>query len=183
MRRQAQAKETRSAIVGAAPDLFIEQGYGRTTMADVARAAGASVETIYAAFGNKATLLHKAWDITVGGDDEDIVFHERPEVRAIRGEPDLARRLMLQAVFSTKTAQRIAPFQLMVQAAARPRVDDEGKAAERARHPQSVAHRVQGAQSAEPGAPPAPAPTGAPRPSGTSRPPPSGPPCRPAPTC
>lgn len=117
-RRRAQADETRSAIVRAARDLFIAQGYGRTTIADIAGAAGVSVETIYAAFGNKATLLHKAWDITVGGDDADIVFHERPEVVAIRGEPDLTKRLTLHAAFSTKTAQRIAPFQLMVQSAA-----------------------------------------------------------------
>jgi len=117
-RRQAQAEETRSAIVRTARDLFLEQGYGRTTIADIARAAGVSVETIYGSFGNKAALLHKAWDITVGGDDEDIVFHERPEVMAIRSEPDLAKRFMLHAAFSTKTAQRIAPFQLMVQSAA-----------------------------------------------------------------
>jgi AcrR family transcriptional regulator len=117
-RRQAQASETRAAIVRAARDLFLSQGYGRTTIADVARDAGVSVETIYGAFGNKATLLHKAWDITVGGDDEEIVFHERPEVMAIRSEPDLAKRLRLHAALSTATAQRIAPFQLMVQAAA-----------------------------------------------------------------
>jgi AcrR family transcriptional regulator len=117
-RRQAQADETRSAIVRAARDLFIAQGYGRTTIADIARSVGVSVETIYAAFGNKATLLHKAWDITVGGDDTDIVFHERPEVMAIRSEPDLAKRLMLHAAFATTTAQRIAPFQLMVHSAA-----------------------------------------------------------------
>ena len=118
-RRQAQAQETRAAIVLTARDLFIEQGYARTTIADVALgAAGVSVETIYAAFGNKATLLHKAWDVTVGGDDQDIVFHERPEVLAIRNEPDLAKRLMLHAAFSTRTAERIAPFQLMVQSAA-----------------------------------------------------------------
>lgn len=117
-RRRAQAEETRAAIVVVARDLFIEQGYGRTTMADIAGAAGVSVETIYAAFGNKAALLHKAWDITVGGDDQDIVFHERPEVLAIRSETDLAKRLMLHAAFSTQTAQRIAPFQLMVHAAA-----------------------------------------------------------------
>ena len=117
-RRRAQAKETRSAIVRAACARFVEQGYGRTTMTDIAGAAGVSVETIYAAFGNKETLLHEAWDITVGGDDQDIVFHERPEVLAIRNEPDLAKRLMLHAGFSTRTAQRIAPFQLMVQSAA-----------------------------------------------------------------
>src|SRR5579859_3365053 len=94
------------------------QGYARSTMADIASAAGVSVETIYAAFKNKATLLHKAWDITVGGDDQDIVFHERPEALAIRNQPDLSRRLLLHAAFSTRTAQRIAPFQLMVQSAA-----------------------------------------------------------------
>lgn len=116
--RRAQANESRSAIVRTARDLFIQQGYGRTKVADIAAAAGVSVETIYSAFGNKATLLHRAWDITVGGDDEDVVFHERPEVMAIRGEPDLAKRLMLHAAFSTQTAQRIAPFQIMVQSAA-----------------------------------------------------------------
>ena len=117
-RRRAQADETRAAIVRVARDLFIERGYGHTTLADVALAAGVSVETIHKSVGTKAVLLHRAWDITVGGDEQDIVFHERPEVRAIRGEPDLARRLMLHAQFSTKTAQRIAPFQLMVQSAA-----------------------------------------------------------------
>jgi AcrR family transcriptional regulator len=117
-RRRAQANETRSAIARTARDLFIERGYGHTTLADVAREAGVSVETIYASVGTKSELLHKAWDITVGGDDEDIVFHERPEVLVIRQEPNLARRLMLHAAFSTQTAQRIAPFQLMVQSAA-----------------------------------------------------------------
>ncbi|MBV8958423.1 MAG: TetR/AcrR family transcriptional regulator [Actinobacteria bacterium] len=116
--RQAQAKATQAMIVRCARDLFIEHGYGHTTIADIARAAGVSVETIYGVFGNKATLLHRAWDITVGGDDEDVVFHERPEVVEIRNEPDLAKRLMLHAAFSTKTAQRIGPFQLMVQSAA-----------------------------------------------------------------
>ena len=117
-RRRAQAAENRSAIVRSARDVFLERGYGSARVADIAHTAGVSVETVYAAFGNKATLLHKAWDITVGGDDADILFHERPEVRAIRGEPDLARRLVLHAAFATKTAQRIAPFQLMVQSAA-----------------------------------------------------------------
>jgi AcrR family transcriptional regulator len=117
-RRQSQAAETRAAIVRAARDLFVEQGYGRTTIAEIARAADVSAETIYLTFKNKAALLHKAWDITVGGDEQDIVFHDRPEARAIRSEPDLARRLMLHAAFSTATARRIAPFQLMVQSAA-----------------------------------------------------------------
>lgn len=116
--RREQAARTRARIVETARDLFLQEGFVRTTVADVAAAAGVSVETIYAAFGNKATLLHKAWDITVGGDAQDIVFHERPEVVAIRAEPDLRKRLVLHAAFATQTAQRIGPFQVMVQAAA-----------------------------------------------------------------
>ena len=117
-RRQEQAKQTRRAILRAAHDLFVEQGYGRTTIADIARAAGVSAETIYAAFKNKPTLLHRVWDVTVGGDDEDVVFHERPEVQAIRAEPDLAKRLRMQAPWSTATARRMTPLARAVQGAA-----------------------------------------------------------------
>jgi AcrR family transcriptional regulator len=117
-RRQAQARETRRAVLDAARELFIEQGYGRTTIADVARAAGVSVETVYSAFGNKATLLHRAWDVTIGGDDEEITYHERPEINVLRAEPDLARRLAMQAAVFTQTARRIVPFLLAMQGAA-----------------------------------------------------------------
>jgi AcrR family transcriptional regulator len=117
-RRQEQARATRLAITRAAQRLFVEQGYGRTTMNDVAAEAGVSVETVYAAFRNKPTLLARVWDITIGGDDEEVVFHERPEIRAIRAEPDLARRLELHARMVTATARRIAPFLLALQGAA-----------------------------------------------------------------
>lgn len=117
-RRRAQAKATRTEIVRTAAELFVSQGYGRTTVAEIAAAAEVSVETVYGAFGNKATLLHRAWDLTIGGDDEDVVFHERPEIVAVRNEPDLPTRLRLQARVSTEVFSRIAPFQLMVQSAA-----------------------------------------------------------------
>jgi AcrR family transcriptional regulator len=114
-RRQEQAQRTRREILAVAHDLFVEQGYGRTTIADIARGAGVSPETIYAAFKNKATLLHRVWDVTVGGDDDEVVFHERPEIMAIRAEPDLARRFVLHAKMSTATARRMTPFMLAVQ--------------------------------------------------------------------
>jgi AcrR family transcriptional regulator len=117
-RRRAQARETQLAIVRAAQQLFIERGYGQTTMTAIAEAADVAVETVYANFRNKATLLHRAWDITIGGDDEEIVFHDRPEVRAIRSEPNLAKRLRLHAEFSTKTARRTTPFLRALQGAA-----------------------------------------------------------------
>jgi AcrR family transcriptional regulator len=114
-RRQEQARQTQREILRVAHDLFVDQGYGRTTIADVARGAGVSPETIYATFKNKATLLHRVWDVTVGGDDAEVVFHERPEIQAIRGEPDLGKRFLLHARMSTATARRMTPFALAVQ--------------------------------------------------------------------
>lgn len=117
-RRRAQARETQLAVLRAAHDLFVEQGYARTTIASVAAAAGVSVETIYGTFRNKATLLHRVWDITIGGDDAEIVYHERPEVLAVRAEPDLTRRLHRQAELFAATARRLGPFLLALQGAA-----------------------------------------------------------------
>jgi AcrR family transcriptional regulator len=119
-RRQAQARETRAAIIRAARDLFVERGYGSTTVPDIARAAGVAIETIYASIGTKADLLHRAWDITVGGDDQDIVFHERPEAVAIRDEPDLARRLILHAAMLEEMGrQRLVGIGVMAAEAAK----------------------------------------------------------------
>jgi len=117
-RRKEQARQTQRVVLRGAHDLFVERGYGRTTIAEIAAAAGVSPETIYANFKNKATILHRVWDVTIGGDDEDVVFHERAEIQAIRAEPDLARRLELHAAMFTKTARRITPLVLAVQAAA-----------------------------------------------------------------
>jgi AcrR family transcriptional regulator len=116
--RRARARETQRSILRAAHDLFVEQGYGRTTIAQVAARAGVSPETIYATFKNKATLLHRTWDVTIGGDDEEVVFHERPEIKAIRAEPDLAKRFLLHARMSTATARRMTPFVRSVRSAA-----------------------------------------------------------------
>ncbi len=117
-RRRQQAQETRARVIRAAHDLFVAQGYGRTTIADIARAAEVSTETIYGGFGNKVTLLHRVWDVTIGGDDQDVVFHERPEVQAIRAEPDLRRRFLMHARMSTVASRRTAPFLLALRGAA-----------------------------------------------------------------
>jgi AcrR family transcriptional regulator len=117
-RRQEQARATRRAVLQAAHDLFVSQGYAATTIAQVATEAGVSVETVYSAFKSKQGLLHRVWDVTVGGDDEEVLFHERPEVLAMRAEKDLATRLVMHARLITATARRMGPFLRMVEAAA-----------------------------------------------------------------
>lgn len=68
-------------VAGAA---FQELGYADTTIRAVALRAGVSPETIYKAFGNKATLLKEFYDLTVAGDDDPQPISDRPEARAVR---------------------------------------------------------------------------------------------------
>jgi AcrR family transcriptional regulator len=118
VRRREQAGETRLRIIRSAHDLFVDQGYGRTTIAQIARTAGVAVETVYATFGSKPKLLHEVWDVTVGGDEEDVPVHERAEVLAVRAEADLARRLRRLAVFNTAVSRRTAPIMVALRGAA-----------------------------------------------------------------
>lgn len=57
LRRAAQAKETSAEIARAARRLFVSQGWAATTVRDLAREAGVSVPTVYAAYGNKNGLI------------------------------------------------------------------------------------------------------------------------------
>lgn len=117
-RRREQAAENRTRVLRAAHELFVERGYGRTTIADVAGAAGMAVETIYSTFRNKPTLLRRAWDLAVGGDEQDIALLDRPEMRAVFAEPDLATRLTAFAGVHTSVMRRTALLRLAVQGAA-----------------------------------------------------------------
>jgi AcrR family transcriptional regulator len=118
IRRQEQARETRRRILRAASDLFVERGYGHTKITDIATLAGVAVETVYAGFKNKPTLLHRAWDVTVGGDDQDVPVHERPELLTVLDEPDLAVRLRRHAMVNTAIMRRTAALHLAVRGAA-----------------------------------------------------------------
>ncbi|MFN2594057.1 MAG: TetR/AcrR family transcriptional regulator [Actinomycetota bacterium] len=117
-RRSQQAGETRRRIIRAAHDLFVAQGYGRTTIAEVARSAGVAVETVYAAYRNKPTLLRQVWYATFRGDEDDIPLLDRPEIRAVLAEPDLATRLRAHAEVITPVLRRMTPLFRALQGAA-----------------------------------------------------------------
>ncbi len=55
--RQRQALQTRRLIVDAATKLFLERGYGVTTIDAIAAEAGVAVSTVYAIFKNKRAFL------------------------------------------------------------------------------------------------------------------------------
>lgn len=55
--RQRQAQATADMIVAAAKMLFLEQGYGATTIEAIAARADVAVSTVYAVFGSKRSIL------------------------------------------------------------------------------------------------------------------------------
>jgi AcrR family transcriptional regulator len=116
--RQARAQETRQRVIDVAHDLFIQPGYGRTTIADIARGADVSVETIYSAFGNKATLLRQVWFVRIRGDEQNVRLLDRPEIQEMLAEPDLLVRLRRQAVVFTSVFRRFVPLHRALEAAA-----------------------------------------------------------------
>lgn len=81
-RRQEQARRTRARILEAASGLFVDRGYGATSIASIAEAADVSPQTIYGTFGTKAALLAASVDVALAGDDEPVAVFDRPGSQA-----------------------------------------------------------------------------------------------------
>lgn len=109
-RRREQAVETRRRIIAAANDLFVDRGYGQTTMRQVAEHAGVAVETVYAAFRTKAALLRHVWFFDFRGDEAEVALYDRAEMQSILAEPDLSARIRRHAAFVTASNRRMAPL-------------------------------------------------------------------------
>ena len=108
-RRAAQAKATRRAILDAAADLFVAQGYAATTIHAIAQRADVAVQTVYAVFGNKRELVRQLIENAITGDDDPTPVTQRAESLAIAAEPDPRRRAQLDAAMSRAITERVAP--------------------------------------------------------------------------
>jgi AcrR family transcriptional regulator len=117
-RRQEQARLTRRAVLDAARELFLEQGYAKTTVAAVAGQAAVSVETVYKAFGNKAGLVKAVFDVAVVGDDDPVPMLQREFVRQNAAEPDPRRKLAGYGEHLVAVGARTAAILLVVRDAA-----------------------------------------------------------------
>src|SRR4051812_47532826 len=65
--RERQAQLTKEEILSAARRLFAERGYTRTSVRDIAEAAGVSAQTVYDSVGPKQALVARLNDVI---DDE-----------------------------------------------------------------------------------------------------------------
>lgn len=115
---QARTRLARAAVIGAARTLFVERGYGATTIEAISELADVPPATVYRLFGSKLGILKSLLDVSIGGDDQDLAMADRPAVRSLLAEPD-PRKLL--AGFAQTTAQvntRIAPlYRILVSAA------------------------------------------------------------------
>ncbi|MGH9008499.1 MAG: TetR/AcrR family transcriptional regulator [Acidimicrobiia bacterium] len=90
---QAEARARQQRVVDAARELFLQRGYGATTIGEIAEAADVSVPSVYAVFESKAGVLSRVVEMAITGDEAAPPVLEQPAGRAILAEPDLAKRL------------------------------------------------------------------------------------------
>ena len=117
LRRDAAAR-TRQAVLDAARELFVAQGYTATTVDEIAGRAGVSKPTVFAAAGSKQAILKQLRDITLAGDDEPVPVAQRPWYREALAEPDPRRALRLYARNATAIHHRSADIHEVLRAAA-----------------------------------------------------------------
>jgi AcrR family transcriptional regulator len=116
--RQQQAADTRGAIVAAARQLFVANGWQGTTIAAVARAAGVSAESVYAVFGSKSALLLGVVQSAVrrGNPATPLVEQEGP--RAVAAARDQAEMLRLFARDIAQVLSAVADIVAVLRVAA-----------------------------------------------------------------
>jgi AcrR family transcriptional regulator len=116
--RRRDATERQARIIDAAHTRFLRDGYGATSIEQIARDAGTSAQTIYTAFGNKAGILRRVVDVAIAGDHDDVPLIDRPEQRAVFTAPDVEARLPLAIESAISTHARSAHLIALTQSLA-----------------------------------------------------------------
>jgi AcrR family transcriptional regulator len=75
--REERARHTRHQILVAAHELFLERGFARCAVADIAAHAGVARPTVLSVFDSKAALLRAVVDLAMAGDDEPVPIAQR----------------------------------------------------------------------------------------------------------
>src|ERR671910_2393653 len=87
MATQARTRLARAAIVDAARTLFLERGYGATTIDAISALSDVPPATVYRLFSSKRGILKALLDVSIAGNDEAISMADRPLVRSLLADP------------------------------------------------------------------------------------------------
>lgn len=108
--RAERSRLTREKIVTAARELFIAQGYGATSLQEVADRAGVAVQTVYFVFRNKRALFQDVVDTTIAGDAEPVATMNRDWFRDACAELTAQRQLLAHVRGVREILGRVAPI-------------------------------------------------------------------------
>lgn len=104
-------------MIERATELFVAQGFGATSVDQIARAADVSTPTVYAVFGSKATLLAQAIDFALVGDLAEVPVAARfAQVLDAAGDP--VARCVAAAGYLRTINEAVAPLIRVLELAA-----------------------------------------------------------------
>lgn len=113
----ARIARTESAILDAAQDLFVAQGYVPTTLAQIGERAGVATRTVFVRFGSKVALFRRVVDRALAGDDEPVDVAHRAGSQEAMTADTLAQRLDALIDVAVGIMQRAAAlFEVAAQA-------------------------------------------------------------------
>jgi len=104
--REQQANRTRERILHAAREQFHAQGYGATTLADIARAAGVAEPTVRAVFKTKPNLVEHLLRLAVRGTDDEVQLQQREAFQHVIAATDPETLLDRLAAFAETVHHR-----------------------------------------------------------------------------
>ena len=117
-RRLEQAAATRHAVLTAARELFVDNGYTATTVTEIAQRAGVSVDTVYATVGRKPALLRELVETAISGTEQAVPADQRDYVARMRAADSAQDMITIYAHAITAIQQRLAPVFLALRDAA-----------------------------------------------------------------
>ncbi len=127
--REERARANRESVVRAAHELFLEQGYVRTSVAQVARRAGVSADLVYKLFTTKKGLLVEVLNFAVTGVTDSPPVLEQEGPRAMQAMTDPRQQVATMAPDIAGRISRARPVDDVFRSAA---AVDEEIAAQRA---------------------------------------------------
>jgi AcrR family transcriptional regulator len=115
-RRRQKAEASRRAVVARAGELFHRQGFGTTTIGQVAGEAGVSAEFVYKSFGGKPGLLRAIYAESLLGEGT-VPAEQRSDVaQTTTSDPNALMRQFGR--FSTEVSPLASPVYLLIRDAA-----------------------------------------------------------------
>jgi AcrR family transcriptional regulator len=114
--RRARAAERREQVLATARRLFLDRGYGPTSLPTIAREAGVSVEYLHKTFEGKAGLVRAIYEQSLRGSGDVPAFQRSDDAQA--HEPDAHALFRRFGAFAAEVSALAIPVERLMRDAA-----------------------------------------------------------------